>query len=94
MGIRANDAVVLNASSFGNKGIVFELHYWFPDDGDWYVISRLPSSVGIVLSTRTREMNMPTVARGVTKLMVVQTAHVAWPEGIVKNCPVEFLTKV
>lgn len=92
MGIRANDAVVFNGTTLGKH--IFELRRWFPDDHDWDVVSRLPDSVGIVLSTRTREVSMPTPARGVTKLVVVQTAHVAWPEGIVKSCPVEFLTKV
>ena len=92
MSIRENDAVLFNGLALGKR--IFELRRWFPDDNDWDVVSRLPASVGIVLSTRTREMSMPTAARGVTKLTVVQTAHVAWPEGIVKNCPVEFLTKV
>lgn len=73
---------------------IFELRRWFIDDADWDTANRLPNSVGIVLSTRTREMNMPAAARGVTSLVVVQVAHVVWPEGIIKNCPVEFLTKV
>lgn len=92
MGIRTNDAVMFDGAALGQH--VFELRRWFPDDSDWSVVSRLPNSVGIVLSTRTREVNMPTAAKGVTKLVVMQTAHVAWPEGIVKFCPVEFLTKV
>ena len=92
VGIRTNDAVIFNGAALGRH--VFELRRWFPDDADWGVVSRLPHSVGIVLSTRTREISMPTAAKGVTKLVVTQTAHVAWPEGIVKACPVEFLTKV
>lgn len=92
MGIRANDAVVFNGAAMGKH--IFELRRWFSDDADWNVVSRLPNSVGIVLSTRTREVSMPTAAKGVTKLVVVQTAHVVWPEGAVKACPVDFLTKV
>ncbi len=92
MTVKKQDAVILDAESLAKSSM--RLRVWFPDDGDWYVISRLPNSVGIVLSTRMREMSIPTVARGVTKLVVVQTAHVAWPEGVVKQCPVQFLHRI
>ena len=87
--IKKNDAVMLDPESFAKS--VMRLRDWFPDDSDWNVISKLPNSVSLVLSVRTRERNMSTPARGVTELVVVQTAEVAWPEGIVKQCPVQFL---
>jgi len=92
VGIRANDAVLFDGAALGRH--IFELRRMFPDESDWNVACRLPNSVGIVLSTRTREVSMPTPARGVTDLVVMQVAHVVWPEGVIKSCPVEFLTKV
>ena len=92
MAIKKNDPVMLDPEAFAKSAI--RLRAWFPDDADWAVISKLPNSVGLVISVRTRERNMPTPAKGVTKLVVVQTAEVVWPEGIVKECPVQFLYRV
>ena len=90
--IKKNDAVILDAEALATSSM--QLRSWFPDDQDWKVIAMLPGSVGVVLGVRTRERSMPTVAKGVTKLTVVQTAEVAWPEGVVKQCPVQFLHRV
>ena len=92
MAIKKNDAVILDAEALAKSPM--KLRSWFPDDQDWKVIAMLPGSVGVVLSVRTRERNMPTAAKGVTKLTVVQTAEVAWPEGVVKQCPVQFLHRL
>jgi hypothetical protein len=90
--IKKNDAVILDAEELAKSSM--HLRFWFPDDRDWKVISSLPNSVGIVLGVRTREREMPTAAKSVTKITVVQTAEVAWPEGVVGQCPVQFLHRV
>lgn len=92
MAIKKNDAVILDAEELAKSSM--NLRYWFPDEQDWKVISSLPNSVGVILGVKTQEYNMPTPAKGVTKLTVMQTAEVAWPEGIVKRCPVQFLHRV
>lgn len=92
MAIKKNDAVILDAEALAKT--LMHIRAWFPDNNDWKIVSRLPNSVGVVISVKTRERNMPTPAKGVTKLVVVQTAEVAWPEGVVKQCPVQFLYRV
>ena len=92
MTIKKHDPVMLDPEALAKSAM--RLREWFPHYNDWKIISRLPNSVGLVISVRTRERNMPTPAKGVTKLVVVQTAEVVWPEGIVKECPVQFLYRV
>lgn len=89
MAIKKSDPVMLDPEALARSAS--RLREWFPDDYDWNVISKLPNSVGLVLSIRTREISFSTVARGVEEVRVVQTAEVLWPEGIVKECPVQFL---
>lgn len=92
MAIKSGDAVQLNPTSISSH--FFDLRRFFPDDDDWNFISSLPSTVGLVVRVRTREMSFPTIARGVEEVRVVQTAEVVWPSGRVNNCPVEFLNRV
>lgn len=92
MAIKKSDPVMLDPESLAKSAN--RLREWFPDDADWNVISKLPNSVGLVLSIRTKEISFPTVARGVEEVRVVQTAEVIWPEGIVKQCPVQFLYNI
>ena len=92
MAIKKNDAVILDAEALAKT--LIHIRSWFPDYNDWKIISRLPNSVGVVISVKTRERNTTTPAMGVTKIVVVQTAEVAWPEGVVKQCPVQFLYRV
>jgi hypothetical protein len=63
MAIKKNDPVMLDPESLARS--VIRLREWFPDAGDWNVISKIPNSVGLVLSIRTREISFSTAARGV-----------------------------
>lgn len=90
--IKKNDAVILDAEALAKSPM--KLSYWFPDDQDWKVISSLPASVGVVLGVKTRECQTPSTTKGGTSVEIVQTAEVAWPEGIVKRCPVQFLHRI
>lgn len=92
MAIKKNDAVMLDPEALAKSSM--NLRSWFPDHHDWKVISSLPNSVGVVLSVMTREHQIPTMVRGGTSVEIIQTAEVAWPEGIVKRCPVQFLHRI
>jgi len=92
MAIKKNDPVMLDPEALAKSAI--RLRAWFPDDADWAVISKLPNSVGLVLSVRTRERQIPAMTRGGTSVEIVQTAEVSWSEGVVKECPVQFLYHV
>lgn len=92
MAIKKNDAVILDAEALAKSSM--RLRVWFPDDDDWRIVSKLPATVGVVVSVRERERNIPTADPQLTKLSIVQTAEVAWPEGVVKQCPVQFLHRV
>lgn len=56
------------------------------------LLSKGAKSVGTVISSRTKEQIIE--ADGHSKVYVSTTADVVWPEGFVRNCPVEFLIKV
>ncbi|NDC23032.1 MAG: hypothetical protein EBZ49_02720 [Proteobacteria bacterium] len=90
--IRKGDAVTLDPDILA--GEIWKLRRWFTHESDWRIVSRLPSSVGIVLSVATRERSIPTAARGVTHVSTVKTAEVSWPEGIISECPTQFLKKI
>lgn len=92
MTVKKHDAVILDAESLAKSSM--RLRVWFPDDDDWRIISRLPNNVGVVLSVRSRERSIPTADPSLTKIAIVQTAEVAWPEGVVKQCPVQFLHRI
>jgi len=90
--IRTGDAVVLDPDILA--GEIWKLRRWFTNDADWRIVSQLPSSVGIVLSVTNRERSTPSTPRGFTSVSTVKTAEVAWPEGVVSECPTQFLKKV
>jgi len=90
--IKKGDAVILDPDILA--GEIWKLRRWFTNDADWRIVSQLPSAVGIVLSVTSRERSIPSTPRGFTHVSTVKTAEVAWPVGVVSECPTQFLKKV
>jgi hypothetical protein len=58
------------------------------------IIANGAKSVGTVIGTKKRESIVPSEGSPVTKVSVFTTADVVWPEGFVRECPVDILIKV
>jgi len=94
MGIRKNDLVLLDVDllrrTLNSKSVALV------EGQNRKVLLKVALNgarpVGTVLSTRTKEHIAE--ADSYSKVYVVTTADVVWPEGFVKNCPVEILIKV
>jgi hypothetical protein len=94
MGIRKNDLVLLDVDllrrTLNSKSVALV------EGQNRKVLLKVALNgarpVGTVLSTRTKEHIAE--ADSHSKVYVVTTADVVWPEGFVKNCPVEVLIKV
>ena len=95
MGVRRNDLVLLDVDLV-RLALNSQRRELLGEEQNRKVLLRVATngarSVGTVLSTRTKEHIAE--ADGHSKVYVVTTADVVWPEGFVKNCPVEVLIKV
>ena len=95
MGIRQNDLVLLDVDLV-RLTLNSQRRAHLGEDQNRKVLLKVASngarSVGTVLSTRTKEHIAESDSH--SKVYVVTTADVVWPEGFVKNCPVEVLIKV
>jgi len=95
MGIRKNDLVLLDVDLV-RLTLNSQRRALLGEDQNRKVLLKVASngarSVGTVLSTRTKEHIAE--ADSHSKVYVVTIADVVWPEGFVKNCPVEILIKV
>lgn len=94
MGIRRNDLVLLDAD-LARLALNSPRRQHLVDSNRKVllkIISNGSKSVGTVIAIRTKEHIVE--ADGHSKVYVMTTSDVVWPEGFISNCPVEVLIKV